>query len=469
MDSGSGRRSIDLTVLLRPAVVLAMLLLAAYVGLRGSVFLPFLVLLGAGALLLLARPGLGVPLLVVAALALPYEVATGTEVTLNLATLLVPAVAVAWALGRLLRRDLHFAPSHVNRPLVFFLLAGLLSLGIGNALWDPAVPRSGHFALVQWAQWGLYALSALAFWLGANLLSNRRWLEQATWTFLWLGGGLAILRVIVGFSGQSLPLATIAIDRAPFWTLLGGLCAGQLLYHERLGGVRRAFVWLCLAAVLWYVFVAQRAAASNWMGVVATLAVLLWLRYPRLRWPVALLLGGLVIAGTLIPAVYQFAGGDDEWFLSGGSRMALMGRVLAVAMRNPITGLGPASYRNYAAMQPLRYGTANWLAPQISSHNNYVDLFARFGVLGLGLFLWVAVAMGQTAWRAGQQAAHSGFLRGYAAGMAAVGVGALLLMLMADWILPFVYNIGFPGFQASVLVWLFMGGLAALEQMEAAD
>jgi hypothetical protein len=49
--------------------------------------------------------------------------------------------------------------------------------------------------------------------------------------------------------------------------------------------------------------------------------------------------------------------------------------------------------------------------------------------------------------------------------MLATGLGALVIMLLADWILPFVYNIGFPGFQASVLVWLFMGGLVALEQM----
>ena len=45
------------------------------------------------------------------------------------------------------------------------------------------------------------------------------------------------------------------------------------------------------------------------------------------------------------------------------------------------------------------------------------------------------------------------------------GVGALVLMVFADWLLPFVYNIGFPGFQASVLVWLFLGGLVALEHM----
>ncbi|NMC78657.1 MAG: hypothetical protein GYA59_04775 [Chloroflexi bacterium] len=35
-------------------------------------------------------------------------------------------------------------------------------------------------------------------------------------------------------------------------------------------------------------------------------------------------------------------------------------------------------------------------------------------------------------------------------------------MMLADWMLPFVYNIGFPGFQASLLVWLFLGGLVAM-------
>jgi len=58
-----------------------------------------------------------------------------------------------------------------------------------------------------------------------------------------------------------------------------------------------------------------------------------------------------------------------------------------------------------------------------------------------------------------------GFAAGYVNAMLAAWAGALTLMLLADWILPFVYNIGFPGFQASVLVWLFLGGLVALEQM----
>jgi hypothetical protein len=31
--------------------------------------------------------------------------------------------------------------------------------------------------------------------------------------------------------------------------------------------------------------------------------------------------------------------------------------------------------------------------------------------------------------------------------------------------LPFVYNIGFTGFRASVLAWLFLGGLISLEHV----
>jgi len=34
--------------------------------------------------------------------------------------------------------------------------------------------------------------------------------------------------------------------------------------------------------------------------------------------------------------------------------------------------------------------------------------------------------------------------------------------MLADWFLPFVYNIGFAGFRTSALAWMFLGGLVAL-------
>jgi hypothetical protein len=58
-----------------------------------------------------------------------------------------------------------------------------------------------------------------------------------------------------------------------------------------------------------------------------------------------------------------------------------------------------------------------------------------------------------------------GFAAGYVNSMLATWVGIMVIMALADWFLPFVYNIGFPGFQASVLVWMFLGGLVALEQL----
>ncbi|MCA9989204.1 MAG: hypothetical protein KDE59_33090, partial [Anaerolineales bacterium] len=51
----------------------------------------------------------------------------------------------------------------------------------------------------------------------------------------------------------------------------------------------------------------------------------------------------------------------------------------------------------------------------------------------------------------------------------ATWAGIMVVMLLLDWFLPFVYNVGFPGFQASVLVWLFLGGLVAIENWDSAD
>jgi hypothetical protein len=37
--------------------------------------------------------------------------------------------------------------------------------------------------------------------------------------------------------------------------------------------------------------------------------------------------------------------------------------------------------------------------------------------------------------------------------------------VLGDWILPFVYNITIRGMRASVMGWLFMGGLLAIEHI----
>jgi hypothetical protein len=439
------------------------LLGAALLGSRASILWLALPIAGIGAFALFQQPILGLIAMVPAALIVPVEVGTGSEVALNLATILVPALLGVWLLEMMRRGAVRLVPSATNRPLLLFLLAGLLSLVVGIGTWDPAVPRSSSFTLVQFAQWAMFVFSAIAFWLTGNLVRDEIWLQRLTFLFVVTGGALSLLLTITrGANLVELGITTIVIVRAPFWLLLVALLGGQLLFNKRLGAGRRLLLIVILVSILDSVFVLLRDTASIWIGIAVALGMLAWLRWPRLRWPVILLMAVLAVSGGLFSAVYEFAG--DEWVESGGSRLALIGRVVEVTMRNPITGLGPAAYRPYAAMEPLPYWGMYWVAPQISSHNNYVDLFSHVGLLGLGLFFWFAVEVARLARRL---RAHfrEGFAAGYVNGMLAAGAGALVLMLFADWILPFVYNIGFPGFQASVLVWLFLGGLVALEQV----
>ncbi len=83
-----------------------------------------------------------------------------------------------------------------DRPWLLFLAAGLLSLGIGRATWDPAVPVQADFILVQLAQWAIFAFAALAYWLPGMLLRGPRDAERMTW---------ALTRVGVGRPSRSSP------------------------------------------------------------------------------------------------------------------------------------------------------------------------------------------------------------------------------------------------------------------------
>jgi hypothetical protein len=451
--------------LLTWAVVGVILLGAAVLGLQASRLVLVLVVAAIAGVFLLRWPSLGFMAMVPIALLLPVQIGTGTEVVLNLATLLVPALLALWVLDMARRRELTLVPSRTTRPLILFLLAGLFSLLAGIALWDALVPRSSSFVLVQLAQWAIYAFSGGAFLLTGNVLQDELALQRLTFFFLLVAGGTAMALVIAG--GGTLianGLVTVALNRSSFWMLLAALALGQLLFNDELSGGWRLFLAATLAAVLVYAFFQERATASHWVGVATVTAALIWLRWPRLRLPVAMLVVVLLGTGIVTTAIYSFAGGDAEWQESGVSRLSLIRRVLEVTMHNPLTGLGPAAYRAYARMRPLASGGAFWINPNVSSHNNYVDLFSHGGLLGLGLFAWFVVELGRLGVRLRYQF-RQGFASGYVNAALGIGAGSLVIMVFADWILPFVYNIGFPGFQASVLVWMFLGGLVTLEQV----
>lgn len=446
-------------------LAIAMVLTLAYLlGRQASIFWLGLLIAVIGGLVLLAQPVLGLLALVLATLVVSPAIPTGTEVKLNTTSLMVPALLLIWLLDMVRRRRIGMITSAANQPLALFLLAGLLSLLIGRATWDPLVPVGGNFLLVQLAQWAIFVFSAGAFWLTANLITTELWLRRLTALFLLIGGSVAVLIAAPGLGKLIYSLTPVTFIRAPFWVLLTALAAGQLIFNQRLAISWRAFHAIVVASSLVYALLQQQEAASNWVGLATVLGTLAWLRYPRLRWPAFVLILALAAVGVLFPTMYEFAGGDAEWQLSGGSRLVLMERVIEVTMRNPVTGLGPAAYRPYANTEPLSYAGAFWVAPRVNSHNNYVDLFAHTGIVGVVMFLWFAVEIARLGARL-RKRFTDGFCAGYLNGVLASGAGALVIMALADWILPFVYNIGFEGFPASVLIWLFLGGLVTLEHL----
>ncbi len=427
----------------------------------------WLMLLGVGiaGLVLTKNPRLGLFSLIVTAVIPRFTIGTRTEVGLNLATMMIPATLGVWFLNMAQVGRFEFASSYLNKPLLLFLMSSLLSLLIGNATWDPGVHRSGFFVIVQLAQWVIFAFSAGALWLTANLVDSESRLRRLAWFFLAFAGMTAILTVLPGVNRIISRVTTGVMYRAPFWVLLTALAAGQLLYNQELSVGWRVFLTIVVIVSIYYTFFVQRSTVSYWIGVASVLGVLVWFRWPRLRWLGFGIIGLLVVTGVLWSLVWGFAGGEDEWESSGGSRLALIGRVIDVTMRNPITGLGPAAYRPYARTKPLLYGRALWLDPNVSSHNNYVDLFAHGGLLGLGLFGWFAAGLVRMGLKL--VSLHKrGFSAGYVNAMLAAWIGSMVLMLFADWMLPFVYNIGFPGFQASVLIWLFMGGMISIDHIQ---
>jgi len=74
------------------------------------------------------------------------------------------------------------------------------------------------------------------------------------------------------------------------------------------------------------------------------------------------------------------------------------------------------------------------------------------------------VAIWRVGWRL-RASAPEGFPQAYVVGCLGGLAGMLAAGMLGDWVLPFVYNIGLWGMRASVLGWLFLGGLVAMEQI----
>jgi O-antigen ligase len=133
--------------------------------------------------------------------------------------------------------------------------------------------------------------------------------------------------------------------------------------------------------------------------------------------------------------------------------------MLEMIQANPIFGLGPANYYAYSTLFAIRGYNVNF-----NSHNQYIDLVAQTGIVGLFCYLWFFAVVARLGWSL-RDRVPAGFAHAYLYGTLGGLCGMLVAGVLGDWVLPFVYNVGLVGLRSSLLGWLFLGGLLTLERL----
>lgn len=439
------------------------LLGAAWLGQQASLLLAAAPYGLVGVALVWLRPALAVPALLLGAAFLPLEIGTGTGSSVNAALLGVMGLTGLWLMRMVLLRELRLVPSHVNLPWMALIAVAGVSILAGSALWDPRVIVKSNFILVQFAQWAVFGLSACAFWLTGNYAPDRRVL----W---WLVCLVLVLGVVFLTSLVVPPLAALQgklLFRGPIFRIcFVALAAGLALYMDRLGKLAR--LGLLAAAIAMIVLPRQLAAdwQSGWLPPLVTLLALCAIRLGRGLTRSALLVGSLVsapLAGLLLPESV----GIDLWSLE--TRLIAWRGLLSLMPGHWLFGLGLAAYWHYwrdvnqyfAYLDP----TTGWLhytyEPRVNMHNNYVDVFGQMGLLGVLALGWLLFALVRQI-RQEYVAESEPFGRAYVAACGAALVGMVFAGMLADWVFPFVYNIGLRGFRDSLVGWLMLGGVVTL-------
>ena len=436
-----------------------MLLLAALLASTNSeelLGLALVLAVGSGiALLLIWNSPLGLAGFVIVSAFVPISFGTGSQTSIGLNLVLLAGLTGIWLLRGASFRGEGFLPkSSTTLPLVSLCAVAVLALALGALPWFTFA--SGAPFQAQIGGLATYLLSAAVFMLMATQITSLAWLRRITFLFLIVGGLIVASRTIGGVIGGVSALTTRGATGSLLWTWLAAIACSQGLLNSQL---RRSWrvVLLGLAGAVFYLNMFHFTGwVSGWVPPLVAVIVILVLGMPRVG--ILAIFAGMVAAVATPSRVTNFVMvGDNPYSLSTRlEAWRIAGEIVRV---NPLLGLGPANYYWYARLFPiLGYSV------QFSSHNNFVDIVAQTGLLGLFCFFWFVVAVARVAWGLLNKLPE-GFARAYAIGALGGLAGTLVAGMLGDWIIPFVYNVGLDGMRASLLGWMFLGGVVALEQM----
>lgn len=404
---------------------------------------------GLGIVLIFMRwPPVGLVALVVTGLIIPSPNLPGG---LNVAVLLLIMLIGLPLLNTVVRkRPMQLLPSRTLWSILALMLAVGLSFGIGQLPWF----GFAHPAPLD-AQLGglmIYLLAGGAFLLAAYQIRDLRWLQWLTWIYIAVASLHVAGWLVPGVGAISSRLFQFGTtNNSLFWVWLVTLSFSQALLNKKLHPGWRLTLGIITVATLYVAFVKMGDWKSGYLPPLVSIAVILALR----SWRLALM---MALVGP-IAALYlssQAVATDEYSYSTRVDALLIMVEIIKV---NPVFGFGPANYYWYTPLFPIRGWAVNF-----NSHNQYADIVAQTGLVGLACVLWFAIEVGWLGWRL-RNRVPAGFAQAYVYG----AVGGLAAMMasgvLVDWFFPFVYNVGLTGFRMSMLNWVFLGGLVSIEQI----
>jgi hypothetical protein len=399
----------------------------------------------AGFLSLLRYPSLGFIVLFFGGMFVPFSGPGG----FNASILTVIIMIGLWLLDMfVVKRNFTFVHSRVIRPAFYMLLVCILAFAMGQIPWfvfanqAPIDAQLGGFAI--------YFFLVLAMIMTANVIRDMKWLKTIVWTFVGLGF-VYILGRIFQLSVIDRIYAHGFYANSMFWMWMVALVLSQAIYNNHLSLRSRTLLYVIVALTFYVALVQQNDWKSGWVPAGLVAAVLVGWKFRKMI--------PFIIPFVLMVIAYlaQDLISTDEY--SWGTRVDAWLVVLDISRVSPIIGLGFANYYWYAQIFSIRGYNISF-----NSHSQFVDIIAQTGVLGLACFMWILFEVGRLAWKLMNQL-PDGFAKGYAYGVFAGVLGSLMAAFLVDWLLPFAYNIGLDGVRASILPWIFFGGLISVEQI----
>ncbi len=397
--------------------------------------------------LFLRWPALGLPALLVTALLVPSPPLPGG---LNVAVLLLILLIGLWVLDMMVNKRLRLLSSRPIRPLLALILVTFISFGIGQLGWftfAQTAPLDAQLGGVL-----IFVLSIGAFLITAHQVTSLRWLQLLTFLFIGLGG-LFVLGWIVSPVGgiTSWFFQRGATANGMFWTWLVALAFSQAMFNRKLHIGWRIVLALIVVMTLYVGYFKSGGWKSGYLPAMVAIAAMIGARSWRASLAIVLL--------SILPAMYLFSEAIATDQYSYSTRVDAWLIMLEIIKTNPLLGFGPANYRFYTPLFRIR----GWNV-QFNSHNQYIDIAAQTGLLGLACFLWFGAEM---AWLgiSLRKRAPEGFAQAYVYGAIGGLAGTFAAAVLLDWVFPFVYNIGLNGMRGSMLAWIFLGGLVSIEQI----